>query len=1346
MLTASGRVVGGGVLLGPDLVGTCAHVVAGVLGVDAYDDAGADEDAAVSRVPPGDVFVDVPVAGGRPVAAQACRWTPIQPDGRGDVALLRLSGALPLGTRMPPLRRADGLWGQGFSVLGFPAGATDGVWSTGVFREGQGTGWTQLQATVGDQRLQEGFSGAPVWHTDSGAVVGIAVATDRDPSTTTAYLLPIEHVLGLDPELLPNPYRGLLPFDEEHANFLFGRRAVVDELERRVAEALGEPGGLVAVIGPSGAGKSSAIAAGLVPRLRGAGRTVVRASVDDAPVRAPAVLALGTVVILDQFEELVAADPVAAQATLERILDSRPACLVLTLRPESLFDITSQEVAFRLGRNAVLVPPMDRGQLRAAIVGPAEHAPGLAFEDGLVDRILDDTEGEPGRLPLLSVLLARLWEERRAAQLTLASYGDVGGVAGSIAQLAEELVGELTAAEQDALRGLMSRLVRPTRDGRFVRHPITLDDLAPGPAALVPRLAARRLLVVTDATVEPAHQALIDHWPRLRNWLDEDREFLTWRSSVEDDAERWRASEGDHGALLRGARLDTAEHWVSRRPSEVGPATSDYITRSRSRRRRERRRWRTVGAVLLVLALLAGAALVATVQRGGQIGEQLQATAAETLGRVASSRVNDDPVTATQLALAAYRADPTSLAARNALAESYSNLRGASAILPGVAPGPITGLSAGPDGDTATIGGDGFIVSIRGLSTGLPRTWAVPGLPRGATWTVSRDQRWVASVSGNGTVLVWDTVARTGPLALAPGVPAPRPPNTSSTAAVGFAPDNSRLSVIPPAVAGAPRRLQSWSIGDWRPQPGALEVDPLLGVDGLVLTDDPEVAVVLSLTATARGQVRSIPTGAALRDVPTDAVVVEGREVTCDNAVTGAGVTDAVISQRDVASGADLTRRTFPATRCDGRPDVSGDLGHLLFAGAGFNAPLGALELRSGRRYLGVLPPDPQTPSVSLNGRGLLTSLIPGAGDRPRMLVARGRSLLLVDTTDAPPPAPDVVGVDHTSADGRLKITSNRDGDRVTDLATGAVVGSRPRDVFSPDSEGNSQYGTGVGPNGFVVFRRLDQQYLYSRHRLPDLTQELALTLPGPAVDGAQNEWDVTWTDGGRTLVVLAGGVLSSWDDRTGARLSGPTVLGATPQEVERYRQTAYLFTRPGHPDEVAVMPPDRSVEIWNVPAARLLTRVPAAADPARDVTFDATGSRMVTSDDESLTVWDVETGRPVRPPIQARTQSVVGITSDGYVLVVPTSTPAVSGDRLELWDVARGEVSGSLAVPRSDPVQDGSDSVDSVTLSSSNGPFTLRTSAPDWVEHLCGLMDREFTAAERQLLPPGSDVSRPCP
>ena len=39
--------------------------------------------------------------------------------------------------------------------------------------------------------------------------------------------------------------------------------------------------------------------------------------------------------------------------------------------------------------------------------------------------------------------------------------------------------------------------------------------------------------------VEVTHEALIRHWPRLRNWLDEDRTALRLRQGISNDAALW---------------------------------------------------------------------------------------------------------------------------------------------------------------------------------------------------------------------------------------------------------------------------------------------------------------------------------------------------------------------------------------------------------------------------------------------------------------------------------------------------------------------------------------------------------------------------------------------------------------------------------------------------------------------------------------------------------------------------------------------------------------------------------------------------------------------------------------
>src|SRR5215471_20024861 len=64
-------------------------------------------------------------------------------------------------------------------------------------------------------------------------------------------------------EGLINPFRGLLPFEEQHAALFFGR----DREIREVAERL-EQRRLLAVTGVSGSGKSSLVMAGVIPMLR----------------------------------------------------------------------------------------------------------------------------------------------------------------------------------------------------------------------------------------------------------------------------------------------------------------------------------------------------------------------------------------------------------------------------------------------------------------------------------------------------------------------------------------------------------------------------------------------------------------------------------------------------------------------------------------------------------------------------------------------------------------------------------------------------------------------------------------------------------------------------------------------------------------------------------------------------------------------------------------------------------------------------------------------------------------------------------------------------------------------
>jgi hypothetical protein len=62
----------------------------------------------------------------------------------------------------------------------------------------------------------------------------------------------------------------------------------------------------------------------------------------------------------------------------------------------------------------------------------------LRFETGLVERILDRVEQQPGSLPLLEYALTELCRRRQGGELKHASYEAIGGVEGAIGKRAQE--------------------------------------------------------------------------------------------------------------------------------------------------------------------------------------------------------------------------------------------------------------------------------------------------------------------------------------------------------------------------------------------------------------------------------------------------------------------------------------------------------------------------------------------------------------------------------------------------------------------------------------------------------------------------------------------------------------------------------------------------------------------------------------------------------------------------------------------------------------------------------------------------------------------------------------------
>ena len=120
------------------------------------------------------------------------------------------------------------------------------------------------------------------------------------------------------------------------------------------------------------------------------------------------------------------------------------------------------------------------------------------------------------------------------------------------------------------------------------------------------------------AVVGIAHEALLTHWPRLKDLLDTDREFLRARARVAAGAERWRR-EGRHIDFLlpEGRPLAEARELVQTRRDDLEPETIEFIDHSiRHRSRQRRRRMRVIAAATgTALSVVTAFAIFSFVER-----------------------------------------------------------------------------------------------------------------------------------------------------------------------------------------------------------------------------------------------------------------------------------------------------------------------------------------------------------------------------------------------------------------------------------------------------------------------------------------------------------------------------------------------------------------------------------------------------------------------------------------------------------------------------------------------------------------------------------------------------------
>jgi WD40 repeat protein/transcriptional regulator with XRE-family HTH domain len=1133
------------------------------------------------------------------------------------------------------------------------------------------------------------------------------------------------------------PYRGLAPYRAEDARWFFGRERAIATLVARLTDRV-QRGGPLAVVAPSGAGKTSLLRAGLLPALaRGslpapgsaewpvvvftptahpvaelASRvaTATGSSVPDVlaelaagPHRflsvlrdrpdGPAPAGSRLVLVVDQFEEVFGLCPdederrgfVTALCAAAGIgisqHDDPPALVVLGLRADHYAAcLAYPELLAALQQGQLALGPMSTAELRSAIVEPARLA-GLELEPGLVDSLLadlvehPDTDGHRAQpLPLLSHALLATWRHRDGRRLTAAGYRHGGGVHGALVDTAERAYAELDPPGRALARELLLRLVATPEDGEPVRRHVPRDELDERFAAVLRPLVAAGLLTTDGERVEITHDALPHYWPRLRDWVEDDRSARRARDRLARDAAEWRDRERDPELLYRGARLATAQEWLAGALPPHERAFLDAGLRRDGGWRSGRRGvlWRRLVvalAALLALVLVAGA--VALRHRQQALDQRRLALSGELAAE--ASMLAGQPDAAMLLAVEAYHQAPTRTA-RGALLSTQARLF--AGRLDGHQ-GPVYGAAFSPDGGLlATASADHTVrlwdvVQRRQVGSFTGHTDSVVGV------AFSPDGHLLASVGADHTVRLWEVASRRQVDAL-PGA-------ASRMTGVAWSPDGRTL-----AVSGEDATVRLWDMTTrrqvgtlaghtdaveavaWSPDGRTLAT---AGADRTVRLWDvatrTQLAVLVGHPAAVYGVAWS-PDGRTLASAGGDGAVLLWDVAGRTPVATLAGHTGTVWSVAFgpdgttlATAGDDQTARLWDVATRRELVTLSGHSSAVHAAAFAPDGPLLATTSSDGTAALwdlraSMLVAHPSAAVLGAaflpGGRALATAGDDGAvrlwnvTDRRQVAVLAGH----VGPVHAVAPRPD----------GRMLASAGEDGTvRLWDVATHAAVA------------------TLTGHTGPV----------YAVAWSPD-----GGTLATGGADGTVRLWDVATHAAVATLTGHTGPVYAvAWSPDGGTLATGGQDATVRLWDADSHREQATLG-RPGavraiawspHGDLLASAGDDRAITLWDMVRQRRLATLIGHSAPVYAMAFSPNGHLLATGGaDRTANLWRLTRHREPAT-LTGHTAPIRAVAFDSTGTMLATAS---EDDTVRLWDPSPERVTAwaCRVIGRADPAR----------------------------------------------------------
>lgn len=187
------EVCGGGFLIAPQYILTCAHVVTGVLGIELESNTPKPEEV---------LEIDFPMLAPHTfLSTRVHYWS--QTNGI-DMAVLELLSPIPVQGHPIPLKLLQDFSDRPYRAFGFSQ--DNGRWSNGKMRGALANGHIQLDNDPASQQyIEAGFSGTAIWDEKARGAVGMVVSRDNTERygsfIPSAFMIPVKKLCETWPPL-----------------------------------------------------------------------------------------------------------------------------------------------------------------------------------------------------------------------------------------------------------------------------------------------------------------------------------------------------------------------------------------------------------------------------------------------------------------------------------------------------------------------------------------------------------------------------------------------------------------------------------------------------------------------------------------------------------------------------------------------------------------------------------------------------------------------------------------------------------------------------------------------------------------------------------------------------------------------------------------------------------------------------------------------------------------------------------------------------------------------------------------------------------------------------------------